>query len=58
MGIPPREGFGNVTIKVLDKNDNEPFFERSLYETEVDETARVGSAVISVSAMDPDDEAT
>ena len=71
FGIPQREGFGNVTIKVpishfpqtyikiqvLDKNDNEPYFERSLYESEIEETARVGAAVISVSAMDADDEA-
>ncbi|CAI4221235.1 unnamed protein product [Auanema sp. JU1783] len=56
-GIPPREGSGNVTIKVLDKNDNEPYFERQLYETSVPETARIGSAVISVSALDEDNEA-
>ncbi|KAJ1347472.1 Cadherin- hmr-1 [Parelaphostrongylus tenuis] len=56
-GTPPREGAANVTVKVLDKNDNAPSFERSHYEAVVDETIAVGSAVISVSATDPDDEA-
>nr|CDJ92791.1 Cadherin domain containing protein [Haemonchus contortus] len=56
-GTPPREGAANVTIKVLDKNDNPPMFERTQYDATVLETAPVGSAVISVSATDPDDEA-
>ncbi|KAK6041705.1 cadherin domain protein [Cooperia oncophora] len=56
-GTPPREGAANVTIKVLDKNDNAPMFERPQYDARVMETAPVGSAVISVSATDPDDEA-
>ncbi|KAK5974090.1 Cadherin domain protein, partial [Trichostrongylus colubriformis] len=50
-------GAANVTIKVLDKNDNAPTFERTQYDASVLETAPVGSAVISVSATDPDDEA-
>uniref|UniRef100_A0A158QXR6 DE-cadherin (inferred by orthology to a D. melanogaster protein) n=1 Tax=Nippostrongylus brasiliensis TaxID=27835 RepID=A0A158QXR6_NIPBR len=56
-GTPPREGAANVTVKVLDKNDNAPSFERSQYDATVAETAPIGSAVISVSATDPDDEA-
>ncbi|EPB72826.1 cadherin domain protein [Ancylostoma ceylanicum] len=56
-GTPPREGAANVTIKVLDKNDNTPSFERAQYDAVVAETAPVGAAVISVSATDPDDEA-
>ncbi|KIH50250.1 hypothetical protein ANCDUO_19673 [Ancylostoma duodenale] len=56
-GTPPREGAANVTIKVLDKNDNAPSFERAQYDAVVAETAPVGAAVISVSATDPDDEA-
>lgn len=50
-------GAANVTVKVLDKNDNAPSFERTQYDAIVAETAPVGSAVISVSATDPDDEA-
>ncbi|KJH45914.1 cadherin domain protein [Dictyocaulus viviparus] len=56
-GTPPREGAANVTVKVLDKNDNSPAFERPYYEAIVQETIAVGSAVISLSATDPDDEA-
>ncbi|CAJ0930369.1 unnamed protein product, partial [Mesorhabditis belari] len=56
-GTPPLEGFGNVTIRVLDKNDNAPYFERALYRGQIAETARVGEAVMSVLAFDPDDEA-
>uniref|UniRef100_A0A915Q7Z5 Cadherin domain-containing protein n=1 Tax=Setaria digitata TaxID=48799 RepID=A0A915Q7Z5_9BILA len=53
-GTPPLEGTGNVTIRVMDVNDNEPYFEKSLYFGSVDETALVGSAVISVTALDKD----
>ncbi|VBB34596.1 unnamed protein product [Acanthocheilonema viteae] len=56
-GIPSLEGRGNVTIRVMDVNDNEPYFERELYVGSVVETASVGSAVISVSALDKDTEA-
>ncbi|VDK59280.1 unnamed protein product [Anisakis simplex] len=56
-GNPPREGAGNVTIKVLDVNDNEPYFEKPLYTSSVPETALVGAPVMSVSAVDRDNEA-
>ncbi|VDM57913.1 unnamed protein product [Angiostrongylus costaricensis] len=45
-GTPPREGATNVTVKVLDKNDNAPSFERSHYHAIVDETIAVGSAIL------------
>ncbi|CAJ0575569.1 unnamed protein product, partial [Mesorhabditis spiculigera] len=56
-GRPQMEGFGNVTIRVVDKNDNAPFFEKSLYEGTVAETASIGHPVLSVRALDVDDEA-
>ncbi|CAD6190829.1 unnamed protein product [Caenorhabditis auriculariae] len=56
-GIPSREGSANVTIKVLDKNDNAPFFEKTNYEGVVAETAPIGSAIMSFSAFDADVEA-
>lgn len=37
-------------------NDNAPYFEKQLYVGSVAETALVGSAVISVSALDKDTE--
>ncbi|CAG9529632.1 unnamed protein product [Cercopithifilaria johnstoni] len=57
-GTPPLGGTGNVTIRVIDVNDNEPYFEKELYVGSVIETASVGSAVISVSALDKDTEAS
>lgn len=41
----------------MDVNDNEPYFERELYVGSVIETASTGSAVISISALDKDNEA-
>lgn len=49
-------GFGNVTIRVLDMNDNEPYFEKDLYEVEVAETAPVGFPVLTLAAKDADNE--
>ncbi|VDN05957.1 unnamed protein product [Thelazia callipaeda] len=57
-GSPPLEGTGNVTIRVTDVNDNEPYFEKNLYFGSVAETASIGSAVTSISALDKDTEAS
>lgn len=56
-GYPQREGAANVTIKVLDVNDNPPFFEQARYELSIPETQPVDSAVHTFVAKDPDDEA-
>lgn len=46
-----------MTIQVKDVNDNQPFFEKSFYWSSVPETALVGSPIMSVSALDKDNEA-
>lgn len=46
-----------MTIKVLDVNDNEPYSEKPLHTSSVPETALVGAPVMSVSAVDRDNEA-
>uniref|UniRef100_A0A183CW29 Cadherin domain-containing protein n=1 Tax=Gongylonema pulchrum TaxID=637853 RepID=A0A183CW29_9BILA len=56
-GVPPLEGRGNVTIRVTDVNDNEPYFKKKLYFGSVAETAPAGSPVMSVAAQDKDNEA-
>uniref|UniRef100_A0AC34GLL0 Cadherin domain-containing protein n=1 Tax=Panagrolaimus sp. ES5 TaxID=591445 RepID=A0AC34GLL0_9BILA len=56
-GIPPKEGSGIVTITVADVNDNEPYFEKSVYDVSVPETLAPGEAVFSVAALDKDNEA-
>lgn len=46
-----------MTIGVMDVNDNEPYFEKTLYVGSVIETAFIGSAVLSLYASDKDTEA-
>ncbi|XP_015979662.2 protocadherin beta-17-like [Rousettus aegyptiacus] len=53
-GSPPRTGTSQVTIVVLDINDNAPEFDQLLYEVQVLENSPVGSLVITVSARDLD----
>uniref|UniRef100_A0A0N4VH37 Cadherin egf lag seven-pass g-type receptor n=1 Tax=Enterobius vermicularis TaxID=51028 RepID=A0A0N4VH37_ENTVE len=62
-GYPKKEeelyllGTGNVTIRVLDVNDNPPYFPQQYYDGNVLETVPVGTAVMSIKAMDNDTEA-
>ncbi|VDK82941.1 unnamed protein product [Litomosoides sigmodontis] len=57
-GTPSLEGRGNVTIRVIDVNDNAPYFEKELYVGSIVESAPVGSAAISVTAQDVDTDAS
>lgn len=50
-------GVGNVTIRVIDVNDNPPHFEHSKYKVEVPETMQRFSAVMTLLARDLDNEA-
>ncbi|KAL2094501.1 hypothetical protein ACEWY4_009220 [Coilia grayii] len=54
-GKPPKSGTLQITVNVQDINDNKPLFSKSLYKARVDEHARIGSSVITVSATDPDE---
>ncbi|KAI3422308.1 Hmr-1p [Globodera pallida] len=56
-GIPQREGFGNVSIRLLDVNDNPPSFEHSEYRVHVPETTPKDAPILTLVARDPDDEA-
>ena len=42
-------------VQVMDKNDNSPYFERSLYEAEVDENEDIQHTVLTVTASDQDE---
>ena len=42
-------------VQVEDKNDNSPYFERSLYEAEVDENEDIGHTVLTINANDKDE---
>ncbi|XP_068835746.1 protocadherin alpha-C1 [Capricornis sumatraensis] len=54
-GLPARSGEVQVTIVVVDTNDNAPVFERSVYRTKVPETAPNGTVLFRVQASDPDE---
>ncbi|PNJ59317.1 PCDHAC1 isoform 1 [Pongo abelii] len=54
-GLPARSGDAQVTIIVVDTNDNAPVFERSVYRTKVPETAPNGTVLFRVQALDPDE---
>jgi hypothetical protein len=51
------QGIGNVTIQVRDVNDNPPYFDKSEYSLEVAETMPKDAPVLTLVALDVDDEA-
>ncbi|XP_055141911.1 protocadherin alpha-C1 isoform X3 [Symphalangus syndactylus] len=54
-GLPARSGDAQVTIIVVDTNDNATVFECSVYRTKVPETAPNGTVLFRVQALDPDE---
>uniref|UniRef100_A0A8C6V3H0 Protocadherin 1 gamma 22 n=1 Tax=Neogobius melanostomus TaxID=47308 RepID=A0A8C6V3H0_9GOBI len=54
-GDPVRSGTSQITVIVLDNNDNAPQFERNVYEANVSEKATPGAEVVSVKATDIDE---
>ncbi|CAF95303.1 unnamed protein product, partial [Tetraodon nigroviridis] len=54
-GNPPRSGTLNVTVIVLDSNDNHPIFSQEVYSADVPENVAAGTSVIKVKATDLDE---
>ncbi|XP_030595600.1 protocadherin alpha-10-like [Archocentrus centrarchus] len=54
-GNPPRSGTLNVTVIVLDSNDNHPTFSQEVYSVTIPEHVDVDRSVIMVKATDLDD---
>ncbi|TRY86220.1 hypothetical protein DNTS_035618, partial [Danionella cerebrum] len=54
-GDPARSGTTQITIKILDANDNAPVFEQDLYEVKVKENTAPGTVILTVKALDVDD---
>ncbi|XP_078810336.1 protocadherin alpha-3 isoform X40 [Oryzias latipes] len=54
-GSPPKSGTLNVTVTVLDTNDNSPIFTQEIYSAIINENIKVGSNVITVNATDLDE---
>uniref|UniRef100_A0A3B4DPB7 Cadherin domain-containing protein n=1 Tax=Pygocentrus nattereri TaxID=42514 RepID=A0A3B4DPB7_PYGNA len=53
-GNPPKTGTLNITVKVLDSNDNRPVFSQNTYSATLQENAPIGTIVITVNATDRD----
>ncbi|XP_064017507.1 protocadherin gamma-A10-like isoform X5 [Pogoniulus pusillus] len=54
-GEPSRTGTARIGVVVLDANDNSPVFSQSEYTVRVPEDVPVGSALLTVTATDPDE---
>ncbi|KAK9968205.1 hypothetical protein ABG768_002540 [Culter alburnus] len=54
-GDPARSGTTQITVKILDANDNAPIFEHDLYEVKVMESTVPGTMILTVKAIDLDD---
>ncbi|XP_029959471.1 protocadherin alpha-8-like isoform X7 [Salarias fasciatus] len=54
-GNPPRSGTLNVTVIVLDSNDNHPTFSQELYAVTIPENVHTETSVITIKATDLDE---
>ncbi len=54
-GDPARSGTTQISVKILDANDNAPVFEHELYEVKVMESTVPGTMILHVKAIDLDD---
>ncbi|NWZ98362.1 PCDGK protein, partial [Nesospiza acunhae] len=54
-GSPARSGTAQITVQVLDVNDNAPTFDHSTYKVKVPENTPVGAVLLRVNASDPDE---
>ncbi|KAM9795533.1 protocadherin alpha-3-like [Neosynchiropus ocellatus] len=54
-GKPPKSGRLNVSIIVLDSNDNRPTFSQDVYQIAIKENSPVGTQIIKLNATDLDE---
>ncbi|NWI22286.1 PCDGM protein, partial [Sula dactylatra] len=54
-GSPARSGTAQITVLVLDVNDNAPTFDRTTYKVQVPENMPMGALLIQLNASDPDE---
>ncbi|XP_056294834.1 protocadherin alpha-3-like [Pseudoliparis swirei] len=55
-GKPPKSATLNVSIIVLDSNDNRPIFSQEIYQIELQENVAVGTSVFKMNATDLDED--
>ncbi|XP_076020979.1 protocadherin Fat 4-like [Genypterus blacodes] len=54
-GKPQRSGILNVSIIVLDSNDNRPIFSQEIYQIAIQENIPLGTTIFKLNATDPDE---
>ncbi|KAK1343382.1 hypothetical protein QTO34_016162 [Cnephaeus nilssonii] len=54
-GSPARSGTAQISVRVLDTNDNSPSFDQSTYRVQLREDAPPGTLVVKLNASDPDE---
>nr|XP_033783345.1 protocadherin alpha-C2-like isoform X4 [Geotrypetes seraphini] len=54
-GSPARSGTAQISVRVMDTNDNSPVFDKSTYKVSLLENASLGTMVIKLNATDPDE---
>ncbi|XP_075712376.1 protocadherin alpha-C2-like isoform X8 [Rhinoderma darwinii] len=54
-GSPAKSGTAQISIRVMDTNDNTPFFDKSTYKASLLENSPAGSLVVKLNATDPDE---
>ncbi|XP_009977242.1 PREDICTED: protocadherin alpha-C2, partial [Tauraco erythrolophus] len=54
-GDPPKSGTAQISVRVMDTNDNPPAFDRSTYIVSLLENAPPGTLVVKLNASDPDE---
>ncbi|XP_075066011.1 protocadherin alpha-C2-like isoform X1 [Mixophyes fleayi] len=54
-GSPAKSGTAQISIRVMDTNDNTPFFEKSTYKVNLLENSLIGTLVVKLNATDPDE---
>lgn len=56
-GEPPQATQTQITVRILDENDNSPVFDPKQYSASVPENASIGAMVLQVAATDIDEDA-
>ncbi|XP_036403595.1 protocadherin Fat 4-like [Megalops cyprinoides] len=54
-GKPPRSGTLQITVSIIDVNDNAPIFSSSLYKVRVSENVPFGTTILTLNATDLDE---
>uniref|UniRef100_A0A8C5MC02 Protocadherin alpha subfamily C, 2 n=1 Tax=Leptobrachium leishanense TaxID=445787 RepID=A0A8C5MC02_9ANUR len=54
-GSPAKSGTAQISIRVMDTNDNTPFFDKTTYKASVLENSPLGTLVVRLNATDPDE---